>query len=111
MRRCVQSRYLHLHIYVYSVLATPGHPAVQLSSPVSLSSSLLDDNLFLSSSFPSYSSLPTSPLPRLSPIHPKSRRSHATGRVLIHIITSFEKYNTAFHFWGDTATYQCLRAQ
>ena len=48
MRRCVQSRYLHLHIYVYSILYisqwTPGTPP---SAPLPLSPSLLDDNLFL----------------------------------------------------------------
>jgi hypothetical protein len=90
MRRCVQSRYLHLHIYVYGP-RSPRRPTLFPRLPLCAHSLTTIFSFFLSLLLLSSCSLPTpDPLPRPSPIHRKSRRSHATGRVLIHIITSFE---------------------
>ena len=85
-------RYLHLHIYVYTV-QTPGHSPVQppihpssLSSFLSLTTIFSFLSLLLSS--PSRHTPPPAPIQRKSPV------SHAAHRVLIHTITSFSKSTT-----------------
>lgn len=117
MRRCRPNPiFTFTHLRVFQCQRPPVTPPSTV--PLSLSPALLDDNLSLPRFFPFplvfiiLSPPLLFPRPTPPPDPPKiSPRSHASGRVLIHIITSFsKKYNTAFHFWGDTATYQCLRA-